>query len=297
MMWIVRLGMLLANISIVVDTQFDFVPAVSYIVCALLVFFTATILIPIFAPYKKPHTNQDAPCADKGQPPEGEQRPVELHWACGMKHRAVCVPVMRADTGEHTEQAVTLQLSELFVETHAISDIELPIVDARAVDGHVLELSALFDVPDEHGHSMKVDPFTDEKKEDTTPDDASLHAKRLENEFTDVDGQIEVEHRHMEVELCIFGEEAIGSEGVGNVTSNASPHAKRIENAITDVDGQIEVMHKSDVDKQMEVEHRDMEVELSIFGQEAIGSEGVGNVTKEVKPIGINIFNKCDTQL
>jgi len=248
MMWIVRLGMLLANISIVVDTQFDFVPAVSYIVCALLVFFTATILIPIFAPYKKPHTNQDAPCADKGQPPEGEQRPVELHWACGMKHRAVCVPVMRADTGEHTEQAVTLQLSELFVETHAISDIELPIVDARAVDGHVLELSALFDVPDEHGHSMKVDPFTDEKKEDTTPDDASLHAKRLENEFTDVDGQIEV-------------------------------------------------MHKSDVDKQMEVEHRDMEVELSIFGQEAIGSEGVGNVTKEVKPIGINIFNKCDTQL
>ena len=58
-------------------------------------------------------------------------------------------------------------------------------------------------------------------------------------------------------------------------------------------------MHKSDVDKQMEVEHRDMEVELSIFGQEAIGSEGVGNVTKEVKPIniGINIFNKCDTQL
>ena len=33
-----------------------------------------------------------------------------------------------------------------------------------------------------------------------------------------------------------------------------------------------------------------MAVELSIFSQEAIGSEGVGNVTKEAK-------HKCDTQL
>ena len=148
-----------------------------------------------------------------------------------------CVPVMRADTGEYTEQVVDLQLcelNELFVELHAIS--ELPIVDARAMDGNadkdVLELSALFDVPDEQGDSVKVDPFMDEKKENTTPDDAS-------------------------------------------------PHAKRLENAITGVDGQIEAMDKSDVDKQMEVEHRDMEVELSISGQEAVDREGVGNVTKE----------------
>ena len=103
----------------------------------------------------------------------------------------------------------------------------------------------------------------------------------------------------MEAELCILSQEAIDSVAVGNVTSSASPHAKRLENVITYADGQIEVMYKSDVDKQMEVVHQDidMKVELCIFGQEAIGSEDVGNVTKEFKPIGINIFNKYDTHL